>query len=60
MSEFVEYPKMVYRVEEPSQKIVMNKDEEAAALTDGWQLAETFFSDEPKIVDEHKGKKKGK
>lgn len=61
---FIEYPKMVYRVEAPSQKIVMDKKEEDEAIKEGYQLAETFFSDPPASIDgeapptDGKGKKK--
>lgn len=61
---FVEYPKMIYRQEEPSQKIVMNAEEEAAAVKEGYQLAEDFFAQPQSVVDGDgaadtgKGKKK--
>lgn len=48
---FVEYPKMLYKVEPPHEKTVENKEQEVAAIKDGWQLAEDFFSEPPKGIE---------
>lgn len=48
---FIEYPKMLYKVEPPHNVTVMNATEEAATLKDGWHLAEDFFSDPPQSLD---------
>lgn len=55
----IEYPKMLYKVEPPHNLLVQSKEEEVKAIKEGWQLAETFFSDAPKITEDKGSKDKG-